>query len=506
MKKTLRVLALILAVLCLVPAVVACGGNGDEGNQGGNGTPDPGAVDTSDPYATKLPEYDWEEDSFYILGKDGGAQNQFTSFEISREAMDGTVVGDAVYTRNENLKKKYNFIVEQELVSNTYNEAQTLYDAQDDVYDLVIYIPNRVFNHAASGYLTDLYGVDYLDFEHPAWSSYINTELTVGGKLYCTSNKFLLQDKARTYTMFYNRELAREHDLGYLEDYVENNTWTLEEFEKCSKLFSFDIDGGGAGGVGDSFGVVAESHASFAALLYGAGFTLGTNDGENITLTGATTAMDNIVVAAGKIWFDKTLVTVPSDFPGAGSGSSMEIYLDRRALFMIGFPSDFDRGLNERCTFEFGFVPFPKYDETQERYYNMMNTIASGYMSMYENSGDSAYYQDAIETYQKMESVFGKDNDYYSKLIYGKHMSCMVEYYEETEGEYDMSKWSKKAKEQMLALYEEAKDVPGIEDADGWIDSDDVEDLQKEEKVEPEDIQAGEGTSGASTEIDEESE
>jgi len=85
-------------------------------------------------------------------------------------------------------------------------------------------------------------------------------------------------------------------------------------------------------------------------------------------------------------------------------------------------------------------------------------------------------------------------------------MSCMVEYYEETEGEYDMSKWSKKAKEQMLALYEEAKDVPGIEDADGWIDSDDVEDLQKEEKVEPEDIQAGEGTSGASTEIDEESE
>ena len=376
MKKTLRVLALILAVLCLVPAVVACGGNGDEGNQGGNGTPDPGAVDTSDPYATKLPEYDWEEDSFYILGKDGGAQNQFTSFEISREAMDGTVVGDAVYTRNENLKKKYNFIVEQELVSNTYNEAQTLYDAQDDVYDLVIYIPNRVFNHAASGYLTDLYGVDYLDFEHPAWSSYINTELTVGGKLYCTSNKFLLQDKARTYTMFYNRELAREHNLGYLEDYVENNTWTLEEFEKCSKLFSFDIDGGGAGGVGDSFGVVAESHASFAALLYGAGFTLGVNDGEKIELTGATLEMDNIVSAAGKIWFDKTLTAVPEDFTPIDWAIPFNIFVDERSPFFISFPSDFDAGatgLNTKCTFEFGFMPFPKADAEQERYYNMMN-------------------------------------------------------------------------------------------------------------------------------------
>jgi hypothetical protein len=138
-------------------------------------------------------------------------------------------------------------------------------------------------------------------------------------------------------------------------------------------MFSFDVDGSGAGGIGDSFGVAAESYASFAALIYGAGFTLGTNDGETITLTGATVEMDNIISAAGKIWFDKNVAVAPSDFPGAGSGASMEIYLARRSLFMIGFPSDFDRGLNEKCTFEFGFVPFPKYNTDQERYYNMMN-------------------------------------------------------------------------------------------------------------------------------------
>jgi hypothetical protein len=51
----------------------------------------------------------------------------------------------------------------------------------------------------------------------------------------------------------------------------------------------------------------------------------------------------------------------------------MEIFLAKRSLFMIGFPSDFDRGLNTSCTFELGFMPFPKYDEDQERYYNMMN-------------------------------------------------------------------------------------------------------------------------------------
>ena len=401
MKKSLRVLTLILTLLMIVPLIVACKGSKDDGpsNNKGSVTTAPNGDGGDDAYVSKLPEYDWEEDNFYILGRDGGTYTQFTNFEIWREEMDGTVVGDAIWTRNQTLKDKYNFVVEQELVSNTYNEAQTLYDAQDDVFDLVIYKPINVFNHASAGYLLDLYGIENLDFDHPTWSSYINKELTVGGKLYCSSNKFLLQDKARTYIMHYNRELARENNLGYLEDHIDNNTWTLEEFEKCCRLFSFDVDGGGAGGQGDSFGVAAESHASFATVLYGAGFTLGTNDGENITLTGATTAMDNIVVEAGKIWFDKTLVTVPSDFPGAGSGSSMEIYLDRRALFMIGFPSDFDRGLNERCTFEFGFVPFPKYDETQERYYNMMNYHNASVFSIPYTVADTAqagFYLEAI--------------------------------------------------------------------------------------------------------------
>ncbi len=376
MKKTIRLLVLVMAILMLLPIVASC--KKDDDSQGQQGQTTENVVNTepgeeSGEYVSKLPAYDWEGDVFSILGRDGGNYTQFTNFEIWRENMPGDVVGDAVWMRNQALETKYNFVIEQELVSNTLTETQTLYDAQDDVYDLVIYIPNKVFSHASAGYLLDLYGIDNLDFEHPTWSSYVNTELTVGGKLYCTANKFLLQDKARTYTMYYNRELAKQYNLGYLEDHIDNNTWTLEEFERCARNLSFDIDGGGAGQQSDSFGVVAESNASFATLLYGAGFTLGTNNGEEIILTGPTNEMNSLVDAVGKVWFDRNLAVAPSDFPGAGSGASMEIFLDRRSLFMIGFPSDFDRGLNEKCTFELGFMPFPKIDTDQERYYNMMN-------------------------------------------------------------------------------------------------------------------------------------
>ena len=374
MNKALRLLVLVLAVAMLLPAVVACdGGKTDDPSATTTGN----VVNTEDPYETQLPTIDWDEDTFFVLGRDGGTYTQFNNFEISRETMDGDVVGDAVWTRNEALRKKYNFLVDHELVTNPASDALTLYDAQDDVYDLVIYKSNQVFTHASSGYLLDLNTVMYINFDHPTWNADINSELTVGGKLYASTSQFLLQDKARTYTLFYNRELARDYDMGYLEDHVDANTWTLEKFEEVSRKLTFDIDGGGAGDQADSFGVAAESYGSFVALVYGAGFRFGANDGETISLRGSDSstlnAMNNVITAVGKVWFDKTVLCEPQMFEVYDPESPTDIFCDERSLFFSSFPSAFDTGLNKKCTFEFGVVPFPKIDANQERYYNYMN-------------------------------------------------------------------------------------------------------------------------------------
>lgn len=401
MKKTLRVLALIMTLLMFLPVIVAC--KKDSGNEGGNegGNGNVVSTDPDDPYASRLPAYDWDEDIFYILSRDGESTDPAASFEVWRESLTGDVVGDAVWNRNETLRQKYNFIVDENRVDNTYTEAQTLYEAQDDVYDLVMYQPTKVFSHASAGFLLDLNTIPYIDFEHPTWNKEINTQLTIAGKLYSTSSQFLLLDKKRTYCMFYNRELAREYDLGSLEAYVDANAWTLDVFEVTCKALSFDIDGGGGGHIGDNFGLATEGPASFAALLTGAGFTLGTNDGETITLTGATKAMDDIVTAVGKTWNDKTVTTIPEDHVPFDYYTSVKIFTAERALFMLSFPSEFDvkDGLNANCTFEFGVMPFPKYSSTQERYYNMNNYHNSALFSIPYTVADPAqvgFYLQAI--------------------------------------------------------------------------------------------------------------
>lgn len=400
MKKSLRFLVLALVVLMILPLVVACKGNGDDPKK----TTDPNKV-VSDPSTDSLlPAKDWDGDEFLILGR-SSSYASISNFEIARDNMPGDVVGDAVWTRNQNLKDKYNFVIAQELVTDTAQQAQTLYDAQDDVYDLVIYIARKVFTHASSGYLLDLNDVDYINYDHNAWNKDINASLTIGGRLYAATSKFLLQDKARTYTLFYNRDLARQYEMGQLESLVDANQWTLEKYETLARELMFDIDGGGMGGEKDSFGIAAGSRGEdFVALLYGAGFTLGTNDGETIKLTGPTLAMSNIITEAGKIWFDKNLRATPQDFAAAAGtavdyDSAAAVFCDQRALFFSGMPSDYDSSLNKGANFEIGVLPFPKLDAAQERYYNFANVTNTTLFTIPYTVSDSAqigFYLQAV--------------------------------------------------------------------------------------------------------------
>ena len=59
------------------------------------------------------------------------------------------------------------------------------------------------------------------------WSDYVNSQLNFGGKLYYTSNKFMIQDKHRTWIVWYNRTLSDELKLGRLEQEVFDGTFVL---------------------------------------------------------------------------------------------------------------------------------------------------------------------------------------------------------------------------------------------------------------------------------------
>jgi hypothetical protein len=121
-----------------------------------------------------------------------------------------------------------------------------------------------------------MYDLEYVNMEHDGWIDYNNEQLTMGGRLYYTSNKFLLQDKNRSFILFYNRDMAKELNLGHFEDMVFDGTWTIDKVIELGKQATSDSDGQPGMTKEDTWGAGAVEYYSFAQWAYGAGYRLTT--------------------------------------------------------------------------------------------------------------------------------------------------------------------------------------------------------------------------------------
>lgn len=372
MKVWKRTLCLALALLTVLPLLFACKKKGDTDGDGSKED----SVTTLAPAGDELPDTDWMGRTFRVLGRDGGAYTMFTNFEIYSESVSKEVVPNAVWERNNALKEKYNFDISQKLEKDVAGKAQLGYAAGEDNYDLVLYQITKVQAHAQTGYLADLNLVPYLNFDKDCWNAYANKQLTMVGKLYYTVSDFLLSDKNRTYINVYNRELARQENLGYLEDLVTAGKWTLEEAKRLSTLVTKEVNGDNKHTEEDAFGLVMDSYNAFVAFSYGGGLRLSSINKEGeVALNKVTTKTADII---SKV-IDLTCNTEQAMFCNDYNNWSIanEVFYAERALISTTFPSVFETSLKEKCEFEFGILPFPKYDENQTNYYTIPDSTNS---------------------------------------------------------------------------------------------------------------------------------
>ena len=364
MKTFIRLLSLLLVIVMLASCFIACNVTGDEKE---TNNPDDSVV-VEDNGA--LPTLNLGGEIYNVLSRDDANWVHLDNFEVYYDELPEDVVGQAVYNRNQALKSKYNFTITEQKVDNTSDTAKLSYESGDDLYDLVIYQPKNVQAHAQEGYLLDLNEFKYINLEHDSWSQYINEQLTIGDKLYYTTNDFLLLDKARAFYLFYNRELAEDLNLGYLEDMVDDNTWTLENATKLAKQVYRDVDNNGPTSA-DYFGFAMEGHTQFIFLAMGAGFRF-TEKGSNgfPKLVGATDKMLNIIDATLDLTANKNISWVNSYAPNFTDDDHCELmFLDGRVLLlsMTTFFIEYQYKVRE-STLEFGILPHPKYDASQDEY------------------------------------------------------------------------------------------------------------------------------------------
>ena len=422
MKKSLRIISFVLVLLTVISMFAACGGtkpqNGDESN---NVATTGGAEDNK-----ALPDMDWGGEQYRLLGREGSWAFQ-KNFEMAYEEMPQDVVGVAVWNRNIAIKDKYGLEVVAKFDSSPYNVAKISLEAGDDLYDLVACSPELMHNLAEESYLVNLIGAPYINFEHETWNAYANEQLTMGGKLFYTTNKFLLQDKHRSWAMFYNRTMAREVNAGYFEDFVFDGTWTIDKLIELSKLGAKELDGAQGMSMYDQFGMVLGDRYAFVQILYGMGFRLSEKGSNGYPKLVGTT--DQILAMIDKAYelaknVDVTFCDgVRMDPAENATETGLNIFYAGRGLVVAEAVSELDN--MDKIDFEFGILPNPKYNENQENYYAIPNrsngslfgvpaTVENvdkamfGLEAISEESVDTSYFE-YIETKCKLQDAYDED-------------------------------------------------------------------------------------------------
>jgi hypothetical protein len=371
MKKTVRIIAFILALMMVLPLFVACNNDPQKDNNEAQTT----GTDTGGQEVVEgLPDMNWDGREYRILATESTTDWKH-NFEVWREELPDDVVGRAVYNRNKAISDKYGITVTGYLVSGANNKAKTMLEAGDDNYDLLVLPPENHHPFAQEGYLLDMYNLDYVNTDAKGWQAYANKQLTMGGRLYYTTNKFLIQDKNRSWSVFYNRDMAKELNLGYFEDYVFDGTWTIDKVTELAKLATYEKDGENGLGKFDNWGAAASENYMFCQLAYGVGFRLTDHGADGYpVLVGPT---DDMVARLDKVF---NLVTDTTAY-----------YCDERMLGSVDWADCadqmFHRGdvlicytvlselqtVGEKINFEMGVLPNPKFDERQEAYYSIPN-------------------------------------------------------------------------------------------------------------------------------------
>lgn len=370
---TKRTLSIIL-LSAVIAGVVSCGSDGkdDDTSASGDVTTAPG--ETTDPrYSIKeeLPDRDYGGYTVRVLMRPERSDADWKTDMFSDEA-NGDVINDAVYNRNQTVSE--HFGVSFELIESSNSNLETdgakSILAGEDAYDIIVPHGRAAFQYAEQGLCLDWNeDLPYVDLDKPWWDQDAKNSFEINGKLFAMVGDISYLSLAFTDCMLFNKNLFDKYNEDYLYQKVLDNEWTFDEFSRLAQICSDDLDGNGKLEPDkDLYGYATYIWVGpMQALISGGGRSAATNADGELELT----IYNEHAVSIYEDYFrlldtDCCYLELNRD-EGKSILDCKKVFTDGRALLMDGSLKDISylRNMND----DFGIVPWPKYDASQEKYY-----------------------------------------------------------------------------------------------------------------------------------------
>ena len=301
-----------------------------------------------------------------ILGWD-----HYEDVEFYAEEQTGDIVNDAYFDRNlaieDRLNVKLDFIIATARGGsgdNFISSVQSSVMSGSGSYDIVAAHSHRMGNIASQGLLLNLYDVDYLNFDMPWWRQSLREATTIGGVLCFATGDISVSSLSRMQGIFFNNQLIDEFGLESPYDLVTSGEWTIDKMGEMSRGVYSDLNGNDKKDEADRFGFCSDS-VQLQAVYYTSGLrAIIHNESGQLELSPLAVS-DRSVDIIDKMC---NLLHATNDNTKIQTVDDDKIFREGRGMF-YAFPLGLisSAGLRE-AKFDFGFVPWPKFDISDKEY------------------------------------------------------------------------------------------------------------------------------------------
>jgi hypothetical protein len=342
---------------------------------------------------------DYNGAKFRILYRNGCARGNWAAYdvhkiEIAAEEENGDVINDALYKRNKTVEERFNV----NIVGIPYPEgagagadeskvaayAKKCINSAADEFDLVVSWSTHIANIAAEGMFIDWNTIPNINTSKPWWISDAMDAFTVKGRTYLAMNDIIFSGVVgeAAFIMF-NKNLLADFGLESPYKMVEENRWTIDVLDSIVKNCYIDVNGDTKRDVGDKYGFTSDAWGSAYAWMWAGSCHVTAKDSDDLPFYDLYSERNaNLLEKVYNLFYNNAGSAICSNkstiaFGNEGSKDQAYLFSLGNALFMLDRVGVLCTPEYRNAPFDFGIVPIPKYDTTQEKYLTMINEHAS---------------------------------------------------------------------------------------------------------------------------------
>ena len=396
MAKLKRTMAMLIALLMLVPTLASCSNNTpaeskettaqQETSQTAESTD--ASADESEtederikPNIPESADFGGDTITFLHWYNTAWTETVRQSRDIYAEGITGEAINDAVYNRNVKIEDAYKVKIALQLEQSTDIASMVgqQVTAGDSTYDVVYQLLSAAPALIQKSYFHNLFNVPNIDLEKPWWDQNSISSLSTMGILPLVSTSINVNDKDATAALAFNKTIAENNQLEDLYTLVREGKWTYDKLTEMAEATYNDSNGDGTMTPDDVYGFLGGRDV-IDSLYHGSGSQFITkNENDEFVFTFGT-ERDVDVISKGidivnSVWYFNH---------HAWKDQSDILY---RQIFETGHGLFFWMRLDDVTNMragdaDFGIIPIPKYEEAQDKYYSLVSQHTTGLMSI----------------------------------------------------------------------------------------------------------------------------